>query len=212
MEVSSVKTRIGVVTTGRADYGLLYPLMIKLVNEPDISMKMMVTGSHLSKEQGYTVDQIRKDGFVVDYEINSYPKESSKYAISISISKGVELFTNIYEKEELDAVIVLGDRYELIECCIPALMYRIPIIHIHGGELTEGALDDSIRHAVSKLASVHFASMKEYGNRLIQMGEDPKSVHVVGALGIDNIKEMKFLRKDDLEKQLGVDLNKKRLL
>lgn len=204
-----MEREIAIVTANRAEYGLLYPLIMKMEQDIDIKLKLIVTGAHLSKDHGYTVDFIRKDGFTdfttVDLEIIGDREED----ICNVISRGIDKFSNVFKEGKLDAIILLGDRYEMFAVAVTALTHRIPIIHIHGGEITKGAMDESIRHAITKLASIHFPSLDIYRKRIIQMGELPERVHTVGALGIDNIKNMKLMNKEILSQQFGLDFYKK---
>ncbi|HEX9062900.1 MAG TPA: UDP-N-acetylglucosamine 2-epimerase, partial [Clostridia bacterium] len=140
------KVRFLVVTTSRADYGILYPLLKAMEQDESFELLIAVTGSHLSKEYGYTLDEIICDGFKADVLVDMNPKDDSSLEISNSISKGILGFAESYKRLSPDGVIVLGDRYELYAACIPALIARIPIVHIHGGEVTKGAMDDAIRH------------------------------------------------------------------
>lgn len=196
--------RLGVVTTNRADYGLLKPLIDELSSDSYFDLKLLVTGSHYSSKHGYTVGQILDDGVSIDYGVDIVPVNDTEDAISKVVGESISAFSNIYSKTEFDGIIVLGDRYELWGAVIPAVIHKIPIIHIHGGEATEGLIDDPVRHSITKMASIHFPSMKVYGKRIRQMGERSDRVHVVGALGIDNIMKLKRYSKQELEEELGV--------
>lgn len=191
--------KIGIITSTRAEYGIFYPLIKMLLEDEYFEMHLIVTGSHLSVQYGHTVDFITADNIPIAYEV---PVIKDNITNCEEISCGLTAFEKIYLKENYDAIIVLGDRYELLGICIPAMLNRIPIIHLHGGEKTEGALDEKVRHSITKMASIHFPSIKEYADRIIQMGENPNYVWAVGALGIDNILHLPLLNKEELQKQL----------
>jgi UDP-hydrolysing UDP-N-acetyl-D-glucosamine 2-epimerase len=178
--------KIAVVTATRAEYGLLVPLISKLHDEPSIDMQLIVSGTHLLEKYGHTIDYIRQDNFDVSYEVPILDENGSSDEVQASkaVAHAVEQCGEIFFKEKYDALVVLGDRYELLGFCSAAVICRIPIIHIHGGEISEGAIDDKIRHAITKMSSIHFPSIKEYADRIIQMGENSAHVHAVGALGI----------------------------
>lgn len=199
--------KIAIITGSRADYGLLCPLIKKMYDDDLIDLNLIATGSHLSKLHGNTIEIIKKDGFdisdIVDIDISG--DEESDICKSISI--GLQKFSNIFNKKELDGIIILGDRYELWSVCMAAVIHKIPIIHIHGGETTKGAVDDVIRHSITKMASIHFPSIEIYKKRIIQMGENPQKVYSVGALGIDNIKNMNLMDKEELLEYTGVNFN-----
>lgn len=198
-----MKKKIAVITATRAEYGLLRPLVEELMKECEFDCKLIVTGTHLLQRYGKTVQFIKNDGIPIQYEVPIMDEEENNQCDIIA--EGLKKFSWIYEKEKYDAIIVLGDRYELYGFCIPALMQRIPIIHIHGGEKTEGAVDEKIRHSITKMASIHFPSIEEYAKRIIQMGENPKYVYSVGALGIDNVLKLPLLEKEKLEQELDID-------
>lgn len=200
-----MKKRIAIITATRAEYGLLKPLIEELLLDKIIDCKVVVTGTHLLKKYGNTVDYIRKDHIPIHHMV-SIMEEGHNEQCAV-IAKAMTAFSQLYQREKYDAIIVLGDRYELYGICIPAMLYRIPIIHIHGGEKTEGAVDEKIRHSITKMASIHFPSIEEYAKRIIQMGENPKFVHAVGALGIDNILKLPLMQKEVLEKDLGVNFS-----
>lgn len=198
--------KVAVITSTRAEYGLLYPLIKKLLKDEYFECQLVVTGTHLLKRFGNTIDVIRNDRIPIAYEVPIMEEETEN--INTVIAKGIYEFSKIYEKEQYEAIIVLGDRYELYSFCIPAVMLNIPIIHIHGGERTEGAVDERVRHSISKMASLHFPSLPEYAHRLIQLGENPSYIYSVGALGIDNIKQIIPLSKKELENDLKICLDK----
>lgn len=177
---------IAAVTGSRAEYGLLYWLLRDLRDAPDLRLQLIVTGMHLAAEFGHTVDQIRTDGFAVDAEVDMILADDTPWAVARSTGLGVMGLADAYRRLAPDLVVVLGDRFEILAAAQAAMLMGIPVAHIHGGEVTEGALDESIRHAISKMASLHFVSAGSYRERLLRMGEDPASVHVVGAPGLDH--------------------------
>ncbi|MFZ5354291.1 MAG: UDP-N-acetylglucosamine 2-epimerase [Bacillota bacterium] len=199
--------KIAIVTGSRADYGLLYPLIIELQKDDIFKVSLIVTGMHLSKEHGYTLDNIKRDGIKIEYTVDLEQQGDSTMDVSRAISKGIEGFSNVFEHNPFDLVLILGDRYELWSVCLAAVLYHIPIAHIHGGEATEGAMDEYIRHSITKLSAIHFPSIKIYGDRIIQMGENPNRVHVVGALGIDNIKNTELMSIYELSEHLNFDFS-----
>lgn len=206
-----MKKKFAVYTSTRAEYGLLYPLIKRLKQKDSFEVDIIVSGTHLLDKYGYTIKYIEADGIDIKYKVPILEEgfSSSEEEVTRAISEGLRQCGDILARENYCGVIVLGDRYELLCICIAAMVCRIPIIHIHGGELTEGAIDDKIRHAITKIASIHFPSIEEYANRIIQMGENPNCVYPVGALGIENIKSMELIKKQDLCKELNLPVNKK---
>ena len=198
--------KIAVITSTRAEYGLLYPLIRELSGRDKLLVHLLVSGTHLLPRFGNTIQHIQNDGVQIAAKIPILDEDfvSDELHVADAIAKAVRLSSDIFQREQYEAVIVLGDRYELLGFCTAAVICRVPIIHIHGGEITEGAIDDKIRHAVTKLASIHFPSVPEYAQRIVQMGEDPKRVHPVGALGIDNIMKMQLLDKRSLFQELDI--------
>lgn len=201
--------KLAVITSTRAEYGLLFPLIKALIAEPEMEMQLLVSGTHLVRKYGYTITYIKQDNVPIAYEIPIFDEtfSSDEQHVSEAVARAIEQCGVIFSKERYDAVIVLGDRYELLGFCTAAIICRIPIIHIHGGEVTEGAIDDKIRHAITKMSSIHFPSVLEYAQRIIQMGENPDYVYTVGALGIDNILNLKLLDRTALFQKLEVDTN-----
>lgn len=199
--------KIAIITATRAEYGLLSPLISCMLEDSFFDCHVIVTGTHLLQKFGKTVSFIEQDGIPIKYKVPIMKEDYIEQ--SEVIASALVQFTKIYNDEKYDAIVVLGDRYELYGFCIPAVLKKIPIIHIHGGEKTEGALDEKIRHSITKIASVHFPSIKEYANRIIQMGENPAYVYPVGALGIDNIKRVPLLSVEELSAELNVDFAEK---
>ena len=201
--------KICVVTGTRAEYGLLCRLMKEINADSDLDLQIIVTGAHLSPEFGLTYREIERDGFHIDEKIEMLL--SSDTPVGITKSMGIELisFAEAFERLKPDIVVLLGDRYEMLIVAIAAMMSNIPIAHIAGGDVTEGAIDDSIRHCITKLSHVHFAATDEHVRRIKQLGENPKFIYEVGALGLDNIVRMKFLPLAELEKSIGFALGEK---
>ena len=207
-----MKKKICVITGSRADYGLLKWLILFLQNDKKIKSSLIVTGTHLSKKYGYTVEAIKKDQIKIsskiDLKINNTDETSLSNSMAISLNETTKELIRIRP----NIVILLGDRYELLSSAISCMLLNIPIGHIHGGELTEAAFDDSIRHSITKMAHLHFVSNNTYKKRVIQLGENKDNIHVVGGLGLDNFKYIKLLNKKDLEKNLKIKFLKKSCL
>lgn len=199
--------KIIVLTATRAEYGLLAPIIKKLKKESGIEVKIVATGAHLSPEFGMTVDEIQKDGITVDKKIEILLSSDSTIAVSKAMGLALISFSEYFNEEDPDALIVLGDRYETLAVCIAALNERIPIIHLHGGEATEGAIDEAVRNAITKLSYLHFTSTEEYRKRVIQMGEEPARVFNVGAMGVENALNTNTMTKDELAASLGCKLD-----
>lgn len=204
--------KICVVTGTRAEYGLLRWLIEGIEKSKKLKLQLVVTGMHLSPEFGLTVKKIQEDGYKISKKIEMLVSSDTSVGISKSIGLGIIGFSDTLNQLKPDLLIVLGDRFELLAAATPAMIARIPIGHIHGGELTEGAFDDAIRHSLTKMSYYHFAANKEYANRIIQLGENPNRVFIVGGLGIDNIKKIKFIGKKSLQRLLVFKFAKKNIL
>jgi len=204
--------KICVITTNRAEYGLLYWLMKGISSEPEFQLQVVVTGTHLSAEFGSTIDRIREDGFKVDRSFDLELFGDKVLDITHSLALALEGFAASFQTLGPDLIIILGDRFEILGAATAALIANIPVAHIHGGELSEGAIDDAIRHAVTKLSHLHFAAAEPYRKRIIQLGEQPGRVFMVGGLGIDNINKMELLTREQVEKAIELPLNKHNLL
>tara|TARA_A100001015_G_C14899407_1_gene675800 strand:+ start:28 stop:1194 length:1167 start_codon:yes stop_codon:yes gene_type:complete len=205
------KRKICVVTGSRAEYGLLYWLLKKIEADKDLKLQLIATGTHLSSEFGLTYKEIEKD-FKIDKKIDIQLSSDTSIGISKSMGIAQTSITEAYNEIKPDIVVVLGDRYEIFSAASAAMIAKIPIAHIHGGELTEGSWDDSIRHCISKMSHLHFTATQEYKNRVIQLGEHPDRVFNVGGMGIENIKRLKLLSKNELENLIDFKLNKRNLL
>lgn len=196
------------VTGTRAEYGLLYWLMKEIQNDPDLELQIIATGMHLSPEFGLTYKLIEQDGFHIDYKVEMLLSSDTPVAIAKSLGLGVIGFADALDRLKPDILVVLGDRFEILAAAQAALIARIPIAHIHGGETTEGVVDEAIRHAVTKMSHFHFVAAEPYKRRVIQLGENPERVFTVGAIGLDNAKRMSLLSKEELEQAIQFKLGK----
>lgn len=204
--------KICIVTGTRAEFGLLRPLIEQIRDDVDFDLQLVATGMHLSPEFGYTVDEITQAGFRVDRKVECILSSDSSVGISKSIALAVSGFADVFADLRPELLIVLGDRTEIFASVIAGAMANIPIAHLHGGETTEGAYDEAIRHSITKFSHLHFTSTESYRKRVIQLGEQPDKVYNVGAIGLDSIKKMKLLNKEDFEKSIGFTLAKKNIL
>ena len=207
-----MKHKICIVTGTRAEYGLLYWLMKEIRKDADLELQIIATGMHLSPEFGLTYKQIEKDGFKIDKKIEMLLSSDTPIGISKSIGLGMIGFSEAYEELMPDIVVILGDRFEVFSAATAAMIARIPIAHLHGGEVTAGAFDEAIRHSITKMAHLHFTATEEYRKRVIQLGENPEVVFNVGGLGMDNVKKLKLLNRNELENAIGFELGQKNLL
>lgn len=203
------KRKICVVTGTRAEYGLLYWLMKEIQADDELELQIIATGQHLSSEFGLTYKNIEADGFVINAKVEMLLSSDSPVGIAKSVGLGTISFADALARLQPDIMVLLGDRFEALAAAQTAMILRIPIAHIHGGETTEGAIDEAIRHSITKMSQIHFVSEPEYRDRVIQLGENPESVFEVGAVGIDNIVRLKLLSLQDLEKQINFSLGKK---
>ena len=203
--------KICVVTGSRAEYGILRNLMAAIKADPELQLQVIATNQHLSKLQGETYKEIERDGFTIDYKVYMADDEAPDNANTTakSISRGVSGFADAFDALHPDLLLILGDRYEMLAVASTALIYKIPIAHLHGGEITEGAFDDAIRHAISKMSHLHFTSTEAYRNRVIQLGEQPERVFNVGALGVENVMKNDFMSKEEIESSLNFQLTDK---
>ena len=200
--------KVCVVTGTRAEYGLLSRLMWLIRADHDLTLQIIATNMHLSPEFGLTYKEIEADGFTIDKKVEMLLSSDTSNAITKSIGLATIGFADAYEDLQPDILLILGDRFEILAAATAALIYKIPVAHLHGGEITEAAYDDAIRHAITKMSHLHFVSTEIYRQRVIQMGEHPSTVFNVGALGCENIKSLKLMRKDELEKSLGFKLDR----
>ncbi len=199
---------IDVLTATRAEYGLMKPLLKRLIDDSDIKMRLLVSGTHLSKDYGYTCVEIEEDQIPIYKKIPILKDEKEAEFISTTMAEAIINFTKHFLTDRPDFLIIDGDRYEALAVAIAAVNSNVPIIHIGGGAVTEGAVDEYYRHAITKLSYLHFASIELYRKRIIQMGEYPERVFAVGSLGIERILNTKFLSKDELQTSLNFKLDK----
>lgn len=207
-----MKKKIAIITSTRADWGLLAPLAHELDNCGDAELVIMATNMHLDPRLGMTVNEIEADGFKVNYRIEMTPEGDSPEQIAMAMSRCTAGFAHALASAHPDLIVILGDRYEMLAVASVATVMQIPIAHISGGEITEGAFDDNIRHAISKLSSLHFATTEDHRHRLIAMGEQPANVINAGALGVYNIMNLELMTREQLEKSLGFALHTPTLL
>lgn len=204
--------KVCVVTATRAEYGLLCPLMREIEKNPTMQLQLIVTGTHLSTLYGSTMNQIIEDGFEVDEYIDILDERDDELGIIRTMSNAQVKIGEALKRLASDVVVVLGDRYELLPIVSSCVVLQIPVCHIHGGEITQGAMDEMFRHAISKMSTIHFASTKAYSTRLIQMGEQPDFVFNVGSLGVESIKKLPLLSEEELEQSIGFRVDKNTLL
>ncbi len=205
----SARRRIAVVTGSRADYGLLRPVLGGIAGHPNLELQLLVTGSHLSERHGRTIEAILADSLHPAAQIDLALSADSAHAVSQAMGRGVTGFADALEELQPDLVLVLGDRYEILAAAQAALIARIPLAHIAGGDLTEGAFDDAIRHAVSKMAHLHCVTNAAARRRLLQMGEEPWRVRLTGSPGIDQLLATPLLGRAELEQSLGLKLGRR---
>ena len=210
--MTKTRRKICVVTGTRAEYGLLRWVMQGIQESELLELQLIVTGMHLSPEFGLTVKDIEADGFSIDRKVEMLLSSDTPVGITKSMGLGMIGFADTINDLNPDLLLVLGDRYEIFTAAAAAMIARIPIAHLHGGESTEGLIDESIRHSISKMSHLHFVAADEYRQRVIQLGESPGNVYNVGGLGIDNILRLKLLSRTELEKSLDFSLAKRNLL
>ena len=204
--------KICFVTGTRAEYGLLSRLMRLVKEDKDLQLQVIATNMHLMPEYGETYKEIEKDGFTIDKKVYMHKPSDDAYGIISSMAEEMQGMNDALSGLKPDILVLLGDRYEILVAAQVALIHRIPIAHIHGGEVTEGAFDDAIRHSVTKMSSLHFTSCEEYRHRVIQMGEQPSRVFDVGSLGVENIKAVPLMTKDELEASLDFKIDTQTIL
>jgi len=201
------KRKVCVITGSRAEYGLFYPILKKIKESNNLELQLISTSSHQSSEYGLSYKQIESDGFNIDDKIENLSSRDKKSSIVKSTGLATSLLSDSFDRLQPDVVLLLGDRYETHAAATAALLMNIPIAHIHGGEITEGAVDEQIRHSITKMSYLHFCATETYRQRVIQMGENPARVFNSGAPGIDNIKNLKLLTNIKLEKELNWKLS-----
>ncbi|HET6991225.1 MAG TPA: UDP-N-acetylglucosamine 2-epimerase [Bacteroidia bacterium] len=206
------KKKIAVVTSTRADYGLLVPLLEGLSKDENIELELLVTGTHLLPEFGNTIDEILKDGYHVTQRVPIPMLSGSAADLSLTMGTALSEFGKVFRQIHPDLVVVLGDRYEIMAVAAAAVVSTLPVAHISGGEVTEGAFDEMFRHSITKMSQLHFTSTETYRKRVIQLGENPERVFNTGALALDNIRRQKLLTRDELTKQTGFVFNQHNIL
>ncbi len=204
--------KICIITGTRAEYGLLRWVMEEIISSPKLDLQLIVTGMHLSPEFGLTSNMIEKDGFFINHKVEMLLSSDTTIGITKSIGLGIIGFADALNNLKPDMIVLLGDRFEAFAAATSAMVSRIPIAHIHGGEATEGLIDEAIRHSITKMSHLHFVSTEKYKQRVVQLGEQPKRVFNVGALGIDNIYKLKLIKKKEVESILNFKFLKKNLL
>jgi GDP/UDP-N,N'-diacetylbacillosamine 2-epimerase (hydrolysing) len=207
-----MKNKICIVTGTRADYGLLRWVIEGVSQEPTLELQLVVTGMHLSPEFGLTYREIEKDGFCIDRKVEMLLSSDTPTSLAKCMGLGLIGFGDTLETLQPDLMLVLGDRFEIFSAVVAAMVARIPVAHLHGGEATEGLIDEAIRHSITKMSYLHFVATEEYRRRVIQLGEHPDRVFLVGGLGVDNIKKLDLLDRAELETALDFQLGAQNLL
>jgi len=204
--------KVCVITGTRAEYGLLRWIMDGIREASGLDLQIVVTGMHLSPEFGLTYREIEKDGFHIDQKVEMLLSSDTPTGIAKSMGLGLIGFSEALKELKPDLILVLGDRFEIFSAVATAMVFRIPVAHLHGGEATEGVIDEAIRHSITKMSHLHFVAAEEYQQRVIQLGEDPDRVFLVGGLGVDSIKKVKLLDQASLEKSMGLRFGERNLL
>ncbi len=197
---------IGVITTSRADYGIIRPVLKRILADAELELMLLVTGTHLLSEFGNTVDEIENDGFEIAEKVQMPLPSDLPESIAEAMGEVTSRFGKVYARRQPDILVAMGDRFEMHAAVVASLPFAIPIAHIHGGESTEGAIDEALRHSLTKMAHLHFAATETYAKRIVQMGEEPWRVITSGAPGLDNLDLIELLSKDELEDKLGLDM------
>ncbi|MDY4013535.1 MAG: UDP-N-acetylglucosamine 2-epimerase [Campylobacter sp.] len=206
-----MKRKICVVSTSRADYGLLFWLLKEIEKSRFLELSLLLSGSHLEERLGLTYKEVQRD-FKHFYKVPLGLENDDETALCLAFSAGVAGFSKVLEQIKPDIMVLLGDRYEMLSAGIAGMLSSVPLAHIHGGESTQGAIDEGIRHALTKMSHIHFCATSLYKRRIIQLGENPARVYNVGGLGVENIKRLELLSKKDFENSLGFKLGKKNIL
>ncbi len=204
--------KICIITGTRAEYGLLRWVMQGIKADPELTLQIIATGMHLSPEFGLTYREIEQDGFQIDRKVEMLTSSDTPVGIAKSMGLGLIGFADALNDLHPDLIVVLGDRFEIFSAVSAALVARIPVAHLHGGEATEGSIDEALRHSITKMSHLHFVAAEEYRQRVIQLGEQPDRVLLVGGLGADNISRLKLLDREELQQSLGFELGQKSLL
>ena len=204
--------KICVFTGTRAEYGILRPLLSEIQGSESLQLQLIVSGTHLAREFSLTYRDIERDGFIINKKVEMLLSSDTPLAISKSMGLGLMFYAEALLELTPDLLVILGDRYEAMSMALAATVNHVPIVHIHGGETTEGAYDEGFRHAITKLSHIHFASCDVYRNRIIQLGENPKRVFNTGALSVDNMKDILYLSLQELEADLNINIGKRELI
>ena len=202
--MTPITRAIGVVTVSRSDYGHLVPVLHEIRTAPDLRLVLFVAGAHLLPRFGRTVDLVEADGWPIAASIDMLEADDSPAGIAASTARGVDGFARAFARHRPDVLVLMGDRFEMLAAAVAALPLVVPVAHIHGGEESEGAIDNQIRHAITKLAHVHFASAEPHARRIAQMGEEPWRIHMTGAPGLDRIRPSELLRRGDVAAAIGL--------
>jgi len=204
--------KIYIITSTRADFGLLKNLILEIKRDKFFTLNVIASGTHFSREHGYTYNEIKENKIKVNKKIISNFKYYNTEAISKVMSKCILESSKIFERFKPDLLILLGDRYEVLASSIAAHLCRIPVAHIHGGEVTQAAIDDAFRHSITKMSHIHFVANPSYKKRVIQLGENPKNIHIVGGLGIDSISKTNLISRKEIEKRFKLKFREKNFL
>ena len=204
--------KVCIITGSRSDWGLFYSLARQLRKNSNLTLKIIATGSHLDNNSGLSYREIENDGFKINAKVAILLGSDSELDIAKTVGVAISKISDVLYKIKPDLVVLLGDRFETFSAAVASFLLKIPIAHIHGGELTEGSIDNAFRHSITKMANLHFVATSKYAKRVVQMGEHPQSVYVVGSLGIDNIKGAEMLKRTGVEKVLGSKLSEKNIL
>ena len=204
--------KVCVVTVSRADYGLLRWVIQGIHDSPELELQLVVSGAHYVESQGKTVQEILDDGFPIAASVPIAPEQTNPVDINQALGRGLAELGKVFDELAPDVLVLLGDRSETMVAAVAATVAGIPIAHIHGGEVTLGAIDDAFRHSITKMSSLHFVAREEYRDRVIQMGEDPERVFVVGALGHESIQRMNLLSREEIARELGISFGEHNLL
>ena len=207
-----MKKNILAITTSRSDYGIFEEILKKLNESNKINLNLVVAGSHLDKNRSFSIKEIIGKNFMISNIIKEKLNSTNDHDVSKIIGKYILKFSKIINEKRPDLLVVFGDRYEVLSFVIPSLIFKIPIAHIGGGDITSGAIDDSVRHAITKMSNIHFVTHEKHRNRLIQMGEKKQNTFVIGSPGFEKVRKTKFIKKITLEKLLGFKFLKKNIL
>ena len=207
-----MKRKITITTGTRADYGILRPIINRIKDSSKLELQLLVSGMHLSKKHGNTILEIKNDKFPIHGKIKMFPRTDSNHSMAITLGEGIIQFANIFKKLKPDINLVLGDRDEVLASCIAAYHMNIPNAHVHGGDITGAGIDEYNRHAITKISNIHFPATKKSKNRIIRMGENPKTVFLTGSPGIDEIASNQISDKHTLEKKYGIKFTNNEIL